>query len=805
MSVAESSTIGSDYELGVDGAVLKPASQIVPDAEKRDSVDSMLSVSFSTPLAGQPRAEKIKQMSKNHAAFEKSRAMQQILVKIQQSLRRMPGVASAESSEIVLQLQEVGQIISRETSDLVNAVMNLTLDQEDTDKAVARMSIEANIAKARIDDQCNTIQTLQAQLKEETDNKAQMDEQRSNGSHARQSNEETAELIKALKETNKHLEEQVNGRRSLWVMKHPDEQSLSRAIETLRDSADGFPVAQGALISLRQNISRVASSSNISADMRQDYGRSNNDLDNNGMTSPDFYARPSAQLPIGSLRGASGPARPPSAAPYAARRGGNPASASAPWDQPPPPLSQPAVNSCGPSMSGGGGVGGVGSFAVSSFSRGGSSAGRKTAQNQNNSRFSPSAAEFYPWNPSAGDHGNGNGNSNNGVGGGRHAPASFTNGTATAAAPPNNHGNSNPRDYYPRTPTAASRGRYGRLKEAPPSAGSDTTGGGVSLSNNHNHNHHNNHHSNVNAMVSAFGSSSSSSSSVIPVAPAPPSASSYIAPLVHMNERSVAAWHEGIMDFYAVIRAFVERHASQPDHASSMKMSSTTLWPILLATYHPLSSAEAASYLEYHLRNENSKACLVTRVMIDYIVNRVWTPAAWSGADDESTYSLMELERDMERMLGQPSAFRQPLLDRQAGIIDAILAREHDLSASSFHRAKVDDITSTLLANLQPLLNRLANPADAGRDMAQVAEHAWALSARILTSRLTFDFRFPEIGSRFSSQSMLPIWPRMDPFELQAKHWRVALVTTPVITCRNDTGTNISAHSVSLADVFCMH
>lgn len=130
------------------------------------------------------------------AAFEKSRAMQQVLVKIQQSLRRMPGVSSAESSEIVLQLQEVGQIISRETSDLVSAVMNLTLDQEDTDKAVARMSIEANIAKAQIDDQCNTIQTLQAQLQEEMEKKAQADEQISNGDHSRQSNEETAELIK---------------------------------------------------------------------------------------------------------------------------------------------------------------------------------------------------------------------------------------------------------------------------------------------------------------------------------------------------------------------------------------------------------------------------------------------------------------------------------------------------------------------------------------------------------------------------------------------------------------------------------
>ncbi|TQV94167.1 hypothetical protein IF1G_07046 [Cordyceps javanica] len=781
MSITGSTAIGSEHESRVDGGMVRPASQVGDDIATQGSVGTMLSMNFSTPLAGPARSEKIKQMSKNHAAFEKSRAMQQILVKIQQSLRRMPGVSSAESSEIVTQLQEVGQTISRETSDLVNAVMNLTLDQEDTDKAVARMSIEANIAKARIDDQCNTIQKLEAQLKSDTYSKAQSSqnvEQSSSGSKTTQSHEDKNELIEALQETNKHLEEQVNGRRSLWVMKHPDEQSLARAIETLRDSAEGFPVAQGALISLRQNINR-ANSGNSAGDLRQDYGRPA-ELDHD-MASPDFHARPSAaQLPIGSLRGATGaPPRAPSTAPYAASRRSNHASASAAWDQHPPPPPLPTSSRGAPSSMG---DAGTSSFAISSFSRGGSS-GRKMvvpATAQNSSHFSPSAAEFYPWNPSSGDHGNG---------GRRHASTSFSNGAANASGAPNS--SSNTRDYYPRTPTAASRGRYGRLQEAPPSAGSDT-GGGVSLGG------------------SSTTMASRSSSSLIPAPPLPPppppppppAPAPFIAPLVHMNERSVAAWHDGIMEFYAVIRAFVERHASQPDHASSMKMSSTGLWPILLATYHPLSPAEAASYLEYHLRNENSKACLVTRVMIDYIVNRVWTPAAWSGADDESTYSLMELERDMERMLGQPSAFRQPLLDRQAAIIDAILAREQD---SSFHKAKVDEMTGTLLANLQPLLNRLANPADAYRDMAQVAEHAWELSSRILTSRLTFDFRFPEIGSRFSSQSMLPIWPRMDPFELQAKHWRVALVTTPVITCRNDTGTNISAHSVSLADVFCMH
>ncbi|KAJ6787397.1 hypothetical protein PWT90_09810 [Aphanocladium album] len=776
MSVAGSSTIGSENAPTLERGMIQPTSQ-VGDNPKRDSADSMLSVSFSTPLAGAARAEKIKQMSKNHPAFDKSRNMQQTLVKIQQSLRRMPGVSSAESSEIVLQLQEIGQIISRETSALVDAVMNLTLDQEDTDKAVARMSIEANIAKARIEDQSNTIQKLQVQLKDDANNKTQNDDKQSNSSQSVQFGEEKDDLIKVLKETNKHLEEQVNGRRSLWVMKHPDEQSLSRAIETLRDSADGFPVAQNALVSLRQNINRTNSGSHTipsSSEHRQEYSRPN-ELDN-GVASPDFYARPSAQLPIGSLRSTAGPPRPPSAVPYARRT--NPASASNVWEQP----QQSLAPSRGPPMGGVGGNTATGSsgFAVSSFSRNSSSVGRKTAQpSSSNSHFSPNAAEFYPWNPAPIDHGGGHS-------GGRSASTSFGNGGGGGHG--NSTGNSNSRDFYPRTPTAASRGRYGRLQEAPPSAGSDT-GGGVSLGGGGS----SSSSSNGNMMRGGLAGSSS-------LIPAP--SATFIAPLVHMNERSVAAWHDGIMDFYAVIRAFVERHASQPDHASSMKMSSTTLWPILLATYHPLSSQEAASYLEYHLRNENSKACLVTRVMIDYIVNRVWTPAAWSGADDESSFALMELERDMERMLGQPSAFRQPLLDRQAAIIDGILAKEHD---SSFHKAKVDDMTSTLLANLQPLLNRLANPADAYRDMEQVAEHAWELSSKILTSRLTFDFRFPEIGSRFSSQSMLPIWPRMDPFELQAKHWRVALVTTPVITCRNDTGTNISAHSVSLADVFCMH
>lgn len=98
------------------------------------------------------------------------------MVKIQHSLRRMPGVAANESNEIIQRLIEVGQVISQETSALVEAVMNLHLDQEDTDKAIARMSIEANLAKAHADDQAQRINSLEEEVQQEKKRREDIEE-----------------------------------------------------------------------------------------------------------------------------------------------------------------------------------------------------------------------------------------------------------------------------------------------------------------------------------------------------------------------------------------------------------------------------------------------------------------------------------------------------------------------------------------------------------------------------------------------------------------------------------------------------
>lgn len=153
----------------------------------------MLSMDFSAPLAGPARSERLKQMSKNHVsvsrltshrvctksllqpAFEKSRFVQEIIYKIQTSLRRMPGISANESEEIIGQLNDIGRVVNQETSQLVDALMNLTLDGEDTDKAIARMSLDANIAKATMENHAQTIRDLKKQLAEEQEKYAKSD------------------------------------------------------------------------------------------------------------------------------------------------------------------------------------------------------------------------------------------------------------------------------------------------------------------------------------------------------------------------------------------------------------------------------------------------------------------------------------------------------------------------------------------------------------------------------------------------------------------------------------------------------
>lgn len=108
----------------------------------------------------------------------------------------MPGVTANESSDIASQLQEVGQVISTETSQLVDALIHLTLDHEDTDRAIARMGLEASLTKATIEDQAQRVRDLEAALGEE---KMKTEEAEGNWRAVMSEAHELRGLVKALR------------------------------------------------------------------------------------------------------------------------------------------------------------------------------------------------------------------------------------------------------------------------------------------------------------------------------------------------------------------------------------------------------------------------------------------------------------------------------------------------------------------------------------------------------------------------------------------------------------------------------
>lgn len=513
-------------------------------------------------------------------AFENSRHTQAILVKAQHALRRMPGVSSPEANELVSQLKAVGQMINQETSQLVDALMNVTLDQEETDKAIARMSIDANLAQARTDDQAQTISDLRAEVKAEREKRARLE------AEAKQALQRIEALGEELDRVRHHVVEERH------ESTPPDDLVQVGESACRQGSPQAIRRAQSLADNLRQMDRRIVSAAPAwLRDQRQEKQvvqqkttGGQESLVAHGGSREDMGRHSVAGMHAGPVRispAFQALARTPMAGPMAAPPKFGPLQAGPPRG--PAAMThdrryQGAWAAQGHPCSTGAGGGFMSSSAFSNPPRKGVF--------QPLPRYRPTGGADYP----------------------------HYSGFATpqecrrpASRPASSFGQR--REYYPATPTSAGRNRFGRF--------ADTAGPPLE-----------------------FG-------------PSMASRGGFAGPPILLTERAIAAWNEQVMEFYSAIRHFVARHASEPEH-DMMHLSRGSLWPVMLAMHHPLSESEAASYLGFHLRNENSKACVVTRVIVDYVVNRVWVPGAWTGSDSNTTYDLMDLQRELDATQGMP-------------------------------------------------------------------------------------------------------------------------------------------------------
>ncbi|KAM0322978.1 hypothetical protein ACHAQA_009077 [Verticillium albo-atrum] len=257
-------------------------------------------------------------------------------------------------------------------------------------------------------------------------------------------------------------------------------------------------------------------------------------------------------------------------------------------------------------------------------------------------------------------------------------------------------------------------------------------------------------------------------------------------------------FESAFQELFGIARGFIGTWVGAEDPSNKRDAA---IMQYLPKVYHPFTEQQAWSYIRQHLADGLARSCLFARVVVDFIVQRILVPTAWQGFGFQTDRRIQQVEADLSRGPMMTGSARSEYNDAVCDVVNSILDNER---YEHYREGRIDYFATELQSMLGPLMNEFADLTQAGNDLRAVVGKAWSLSAKTLTSRMTFEYRFPDSGCRFSMQSMVAVAPNIDGYVLQAEHWRVQLVVTPVITVRNDNGSTLSVHVTNLAEVLLM-
>lgn len=145
---------------------------------------------------------------------------------------------------------------------------------------------------------------------------------------------------------------------------------------------------------------------------------------------------------------------------------------------------------------------------------------------------------------------------------------------------------------------------------------------------------------------------------------------------------------------------------------------------------------------------------------------------------------------------------RQRYIDKASDAVSSVVASRN---YHEFRAKQLSVHTKALRDMLGPLLDDGVQRSQAGVDLGAIAILAWDMSAKMHTSRVTFQIYFPETNGKFNAPTMkAKDYTGTDQMQLQIDQARLKLVITPVITMRDDRGTTIRAKALQSAQVLVM-
>lgn len=110
----------------------------------------------------------------------------------------------------------------------------------------------------------------------------------------------------------------------------------------------------------------------------------------------------------------------------------------------------------------------------------------------------------------------------------------------------------------------------------------------------------------------------------------------------------------------------------------------------------------------------------------------------------------------------------------------------------------------TMVAPFLPRDKKSTTTQEAFYDLFTIAGSAWELSTKLFQSRLTFQYVWNDVHTRFSAETHRSLGIDLDPHMLQQEYWRIKLCVTPAITLRNDQGMTIDTKNILKSGVLVM-
>lgn len=264
-------------------------------------------------------------------------------------------------------------------------------------------------------------------------------------------------------------------------------------------------------------------------------------------------------------------------------------------------------------------------------------------------------------------------------------------------------------------------------------------------------------------------------------------------------------WKDMFLKLFTGCFGWASSHCKEitPGAVEAATKNNPRLWDYILKVATCYKDAQAApKHALFMLNSPDHRLHFISRLLLQYIEQEMLHWKFWLGWDDEIDLELNKIGPVID-YIGYPLEMRRDARQKLRSIVEGIVKDEEYSRFRNFkttqHANRLKDIAGPFLGG------GAAAAAEASVGLHSMANMGMELSKKMMTSRLSFAFTWNECAVKFCHDSHIALNNALSGMSLQHKHVRIALVATPSVSYRDDSGPSIVPRGVTKAQVLVMN